>query len=313
MARAKSPSYPSYSLVKAIKHAGVIFAADRRNPIDRSVAATHMNYSSLSGAADMAISTMMQYGLLEKSGKGEVRISQTAVDILHPNQPSDRKAALIRAAFSPSLFNTLKSRFPDDRFSNEALRSFLMREGFLERAISPVLSAYSETTAFLEQEKAYESGGASGRHDEESDQPDDDEKKFGGADVGDLIRWESEGVLKPPEPRRVRAISEDGQWVFVEQSGTGIPMDQVIVEQGTTPGSKGDIKPPTLAIPNSSPLKGVRKEVFALDEGDVTLIFPDSLSATSFEDLEAYLKVFLRKAKRRAGADKTGDENNEAD
>jgi hypothetical protein len=42
----------------------------------------------------------------------------------------------------------------------------------------------------------------------------------------------------------------------------------------------------------------VRKEVFALDEGDVVLTFPESLSATSFEDLDAYLKVFIGKMKR---------------
>lgn len=117
---------------------------------------------------------------------------------------------------------------------------------------------------------------------------DGDEKTFGGARVRDLIQWESSGALQLPEPRRVRAVSDDGQWVFVGQSGTGIPMDQVLVEEKAGAARKG--------------------EVFALDEGDVTLIFPDSLSATSFGDLEAYLKVFLRKAERRAGAE-TGNES----
>jgi hypothetical protein len=44
---------------------------------------------------------------------------------------------------------------------------------------------------------------------------------------------------------------------------------------------------------------GTRREVFALDEGDVVITFPDALSAASFADLEAYLEVFIKKMKRR--------------
>ncbi len=289
----KSPKYPNFSLKKAVKYAGAIFTADRRNPIDRSVLAKHMGYSSLSGAADKAIGSMMQYGLIEKVGKGEVRVSQLAVDILHPDNPASGKTALARAAFSPPLFKTLKARFTDDQFSTDALRSYLMREGFLERAISPVSSAYSETVAFLKQEKATESGGAP----DETDDDEQDETIFGGAAVGDLIQWESTGVLQLPEPRRVRAVSDDEQWVFVDGSETGIPMTEVIVEEK---GGKAEVKPPVLPIHDTPPPKGTRKEVFALDEGDVVLTFPDSLSTSSFEDLDAYLKVFISKMRRRA-------------
>src|ERR1043166_9307787 len=124
VSRLKSPSYPSYSLQKATDYAETIFSADRRNSLDRAVAARHMGYTTLSGSADKAISTMMQYGLLEKVRKGEVRISQLAIDILHPNRDADRNAALIRAAFSPPLFKTVQDRFPDHRFSEDALRSY---------------------------------------------------------------------------------------------------------------------------------------------------------------------------------------------
>jgi len=61
--------------------------------------------------------------------------------------------------------------------------------------------------------------------------------------------------------------------------------------------------------PRSAPpvLKGnVLQEVFNLEEGPVTLIVPASLSADSYEDLEAQLELFLRRAKRRVG--KSGEE-----
>jgi Plant specific mitochondrial import receptor subunit TOM20 len=50
------------------------------------------------------------------------------------------------------------------------------------------------------------------------------------------------------------------------------------------------------------PKPGMMQEVFNLDEGPVTLSVPANMSAQSYEDLEDYLKLFLRKAKRRATA-----------
>jgi hypothetical protein len=59
--------------------------------------------------------------------------------------------------------------------------------------------------------------------------------------------------------------------------------------------------PPLAPLNRGSIKPGARQEVFALDEGDVTLTFPEGLSAESYNDLESYLTLFLRKAKRRAG------------
>jgi len=60
----------------------------------------------------------------------------------------------------------------------------------------------------------------------------------------------------------------------------------------------------------SKPLKDLvgplmLKEVFNLEEGAVTLEYPVTLSADSYQDLSDYLELFLRKAKRRA---EKGDE-----
>ncbi len=51
------------------------------------------------------------------------------------------------------------------------------------------------------------------------------------------------------------------------------------------------------------PLKpGMRQEIIALDEGDVTITFPVNLSADSFGDLDDHLKLFIRRMQRRANA-----------
>ncbi|MER8371215.1 hypothetical protein [Mesorhizobium sp. M1406] len=54
---------------------------------------------------------------------------------------------------------------------------------------------------------------------------------------------------------------------------------------------------------DAQPLKpGMRQEIIALDEGDVTITFPVNLSEESFGDLEDHLKLFIRRMQRRANA-----------
>lgn len=47
---------------------------------------------------------------------------------------------------------------------------------------------------------------------------------------------------------------------------------------------------------------GVRRVIFALDEGDVVISFPKKMSLESVEDLDAYLQTFMKKARRDAEA-----------
>lgn len=47
---------------------------------------------------------------------------------------------------------------------------------------------------------------------------------------------------------------------------------------------------------------GLRQEIFALDEGDVVITFPEELSAESYSELAAYLDLFKKKMRRRSGA-----------
>ncbi|TPI48842.1 hypothetical protein FJW05_05675 [Mesorhizobium sp. B2-9-1] len=229
------------SLPKALAHTRSIHTADRRNAIDREVAVKHMGYSGLSGASDKALGSLAHYGLLEKAGKGQTRVTQLAVDILHPDSDSSRKKALLEAAYKPDIFSEIRDRFPDGHPSEGALKSWLMRENFLDRAIGPVVASYMETCRYLEQEQAFESGGASADAGEELDLPNvqtpvtTEGKTFGGAKVGDFVQWESQGALQLPKPLRVRLVSDDGNWIAVEGSQTGIPMGEVIVESKAVP------------------------------------------------------------------------------
>ena len=65
--------------------------------------------------------------------------------------------------------------------------------------------------------------------------------------------------------------------------------------------------------PKRREVKSVMKEdVFSLAEGDVTLQWPVSLSADSYEDIEDWAKLMLRKIKRSIVAAKPDSEDLDA-
>jgi hypothetical protein len=262
------------SLEDAIEHGRTIFEKDRRHPIAREVAAGHIGYKSLNGAADSALSSLMQFGMLEKVAKGEVRVSQWAVDILHPDNPAQRIEAIRSAARNPALFQALDDRFRDAIPSNETLRSYLTRENFNDRAISPIIAAYTKTRAFVTQECANDFSVPRGVEGPSSDGVEDESGAstiFGGARVGDLIQWEVDGVLQMETPLRVRLVTEDGQWRAVEGSETGIPMDQVtVLERASAPlagAPRFAIETPKPKIEHEAVLAEGWKEERLIDDG----------------------------------------------
>lgn len=159
MARIRSPGYPSFSLEDVVEFARKIHAEDRQHPVDRETAAKHMGFSGLSGASDRGLSALMHFGLAEKVQKGEIRVTDLALRIVHPNSTSERREALREAGFAPGLFQELRGRYPDAPPSKDGLASFLSRSGFASAAVGPATKAYLETCYFLQREGAYESDG----------------------------------------------------------------------------------------------------------------------------------------------------------
>ena len=147
MARMRSPNYPSIPLPQAIDFVAKIFGGDRTNVIEKEVAAGHMGYTSLNGRTLKLLGGLSQYGLLDKVGKGKVRVSSTAVAILHGADEQEKTQALRTAATTPPLFKRIRENY--DSPSDATITSFLMREGFTDAAVAPVLKSYKDTNAFL--------------------------------------------------------------------------------------------------------------------------------------------------------------------
>ena len=295
----RSPSYPSMSLQAAVEAVKAIEGKYRSAPVDREVAARLMGFTSLNGSANKALAALSSYGLVERSGKGMMRVTSRAKNIIHPNDQLMRIEALRAAADEPKLFQGIRDRFPDLEVPpEEGVRQHLNREGFNASAIAPATRAFMETAEFLQEEGVSESHREEDADDSESEEPG---AKFGGATVGDLIQWESGGVLQFRTPQRVRWVSPDGAWVAVEDSDTGIPMSEVMVE------TRGPATPPP--VPPATPPaqtqaasqgEGMRKAVFPIDGGDVTLIFPKEIDGPGLKELGQYLDIFLKKEQKKA-------------
>lgn len=159
MARVRSPAYPAHNLSETIDYVRKIHDADRQHPVPREVAAQHMGFSGLTGTSDRALSSLLHYGIAEKVAKGEIRVTDLALRILHPETDAERREALNEAAFNPQLFQELRRRYPGRPPASATLQSYLTREGFSAVAIAPATKAFLETCRFLQQEDAYESDG----------------------------------------------------------------------------------------------------------------------------------------------------------
>ncbi|MBK5264273.1 MAG: hypothetical protein JJE34_03405 [Alphaproteobacteria bacterium] len=180
MTRMRSPNYPAIPLSQAVDYAGKIFKFDRTNIIDKEVAAEHMGFTGLNGRTLKLLGALSQYGLLDKVGKGKVRVSKNAVSILHGIDDDEKSAAITVAALTPSLFRRIRESF--DQPSDKTITSFLMKEGFTDAAVGPVLKSYSETNAYLAAHGVSESYGKSddpaseSHHDDETLDDEDNEK-----------------------------------------------------------------------------------------------------------------------------------------
>lgn len=248
MARVRSPAYPGHSLTDTIDYIRKIHAEDRQHPVDRGVAAQHMGFSGLTGTSDRALSSLLHYGLAEKAGKGEIRVSDLALRILHPESDAERRQALNEAGFNPQLFQELRRRYPGKPPAPSNLESFLSREGFASVAIGPATRAYLETCRFLEQEGAYESDSV--------DAP----------AAAESLPAQTNQEARPVQHQPINTAASQ----------------------------------PIAA----APVAGMRRDVFTLSGGgEVVLSLPQALSQQDYDDLNDWLELMGRKAKRSVAKD----------
>jgi len=292
--RTRSPAYPFINLETAIARAKLFYDKETRNAANVNVAAKHWGFVEGSSNGAQTVAALINYGLMDDEGMGEkrkVRLTQSALRILLDLRPdSKERAELIRqAALAPKIHQQLWEKWHRDLPSDAQLRHTLLFEWptrFNENAVDTFIREYKDTIAFA---NLYE-----------SDTVAPEVKDNGGGEdeyvpkVGDYVQWETRGMLQFQEPKRIREISSDGAFAFVDGSYTGVPVGELTKEKAPlaaiTPNHQ--IPPPSLKMHIQEfvvPLSGGSRAVFQ---------WPSSLSKEDVDDLKDSLRILERKISR---------------
>ncbi|MFQ5954863.1 MAG: hypothetical protein ACE5JZ_07360 [Kiloniellales bacterium] len=305
--RERSPSFPYIPLEKAIERVRAMEQQHKQFEAVPAVVAKTWGITPKSSTFLQTIAALKAFGLTDDHGVGKnrkLRVSDLARRILHDTRPGAREAALKEAASKPKLLRDYAVAWRTGRPSDEhCISELTLERGFTQEAATNFVRVFDDTFRFANlgssDSIADNTMGGAGT------EPESDDGEIGThpeIEVGDLIQVEIGGELQFEKPKRVRAMQEhEGrQWVFIEGSEAGIPMEQVIVDQkATEEGARTE--PPILPEEHSPPDPGKRREVTSLDEGDAVLVWPESISPDSYHDLKAWLDGILNKARRRAG------------
>ena len=235
MAKLPTGRFPFISLNKALDRAQSIFDNDKNGKgLKVPVAFAAWGYSDKSSGGFQTVAALKGYGLLADEGANDdraVKLTSEARQYFQTEIEGDKAALRSNFSSRPSLMAHLLEHWASGTVDDPVARTYLKTTiGMNEQSARSALGIYKENLSHINSKtvvKGDRSGDVGGTKDEDQGDP----IKFGGARVGDVIDWEVDGALCNPEPLRIRALSDDGTWVFVHESSTGIPMDQVIVKQ----------------------------------------------------------------------------------
>lgn len=221
MSRIRSPGYPSLSLGDAIELARKLYEANRTNIVDREAVAKDMGYTGMTGRSAKVLADLAHFGLLEKAGKGGVRVTRRAVEIMYGASEADRQRAIRESASMPTLFDELNTHFSDGAPSDNALRAYLMRNGFASVAIPPVMKAYLETYRYVQEAGATESHGDEAGSLAESNGSETDAASATGKSLVAVQETKAVTQTESRRPRQEIGLMEGERVIFVDEAAVG--------------------------------------------------------------------------------------------
>lgn len=142
----RSVAYPSVTLEEALNRLQELQSNHGSGPYSREEAARGMGYNSISGASTRAVAALVHYGLLDRSGNAYTQ-SKIAREILFPVSDQAKNRAIIQAAQSPRLFETLIKKYAGQAIPT-MLDNILIREGVSSGASKETANTFRETLKF---------------------------------------------------------------------------------------------------------------------------------------------------------------------
>ena len=291
----RSPSFPFISLPSALARLAALEEKFGRHPTPANKIGLAWGMKEASSQAAQTVAALKSFGMVQYEGGGPGRltiITEDGRNFLRAQQESVKLAIVRRLALTPKVIASYWQDWGRKRPIDEvALDELVLKAAFTQSAAETFLRVYDETIAYA------------GLTD--SDKDADVDGDTAGAEtppapelaVGDWVSVEAggQGVF---DKTRIREIS--GDWVFVEASQTGSKMSDITLLKK---GAQIDRQPPALPF---APMVDERDALdrFTVDEGVVKITFPTGMSADSVSELEQFFQLFIKKAKRRAGAEK---------
>ena len=253
------------------------------------------------------LATLKYYGLIDVTGDGDARkikVSETARRILLDQREDEaEKQQLIRkVALAPSAHKALYDEYPTGLASDGTVKHFLvLQSDFNQEAANDLLAEFKETARYArlyQPNNPVDKSGATNHSGAGKQEPPD-------VRVGDKVQWTSNGVDQFPRGATVLGFSDDGDWVFTDQGRSGVPINEVRtmerpIEAATPPEVPAHLRSMLDRKADEVARPGLRKAVFPVEEGDVTLIFPENLSVDGLAELGQYLDIFLKKEQKKA-------------
>jgi hypothetical protein len=285
--RERSPAYPYIGLGEALDRARQFHKIERKVAAPVHVAVKHWGYREKSSGGIQTIAALKAFGLMKDVGSGpdrKVQLSDFGLDIIQDERldSPERDQLIKRAALLPKIHATLWSRYRNDLPSPDNLRHELKKEfKFNPNVIDDFVREYKDTISFAK------------LSDSDTLSPEvsvgDKQNAPYIPQVGDYVQWEPGGVMQFPEPKRVRGISPDGKYAFVDGCQTGLPVGELTHE-----------KAPSNALNQKLPLNKLMQEFVVPLSGGSRAVFqwPAALSKEDVEDLKDSIKMLERKISR---------------
>ena len=119
--------------------------------------------------------------------------------------------------------------------------------------------------------------------------------------LGDWVQWEHNGSLGFPEPKRVKGISPDGNWAYVDGQYGAVPIAELLPETApANPPKPDDIQRVQLSQTR------MQEFVVPLSEGNKAVFqLPNTLTQADIDDLKDSIKILERKIDRSLAEQKS--------
>jgi hypothetical protein len=297
----RSPIYPGINLQQAIKRTAEFYEKEHRNPASFKAAVVHWGYSEKSSGALVTVSALKGFGLideLDSSGSRTFQVSPLGLKIVADKRPesTERDEAIREAALKPKIHAELWRKY-NGRLPSDAELQYRLENDwhFNVNVIGSFIKELRDTISYAKlsdsdkiEEKEVDGDGNEGE--------DVDDKHPYVPKVGDFVQWKHNEVLGFNEPKRIREISSDGAYVFIDGQYTGIPANELILENPPAAKPASQNTPPPL---QQSPKSLMQEFVVPLSEGSRAIFqWPVSLTKEDILDLKDSLKILERKIDR---------------